>query len=165
MKTRFILLNLSVVCRCLETSSWMMGVTSINITILRPFSAHWCFSSGGDIVESKQDYFLISYWVQQYVCPCFNNQGCHRGVLAGNYAFLSVRSGVWTRPLHCPPHHIPRPWGRLWNRVCLLLLCLIHLSKLIPGQDSSIITLIFIFLSVLLPSCTQLCFLCPCFRC
>lgn len=33
--------------RCLETSSWLMRVTSINTTTLRPFSARWCSSSGG----------------------------------------------------------------------------------------------------------------------
>lgn len=69
---------------------------------------------------------------QAFVFDSFQER--YRGVLAGDYAFLSVRSGMWARSLHCPSHHVSRPWRRLWHWLRLLLLCLFHLLQLIPGQ-------------------------------
>lgn len=64
-------------------------------------------------------------------------QECYWGVLAGDYAFVSVRSGVWARSLHCPSHYVSRSWRRLWHRLRLLLLRLLHLLQLFPGQDKN----------------------------
>lgn len=136
LQTGLILLNLPLFCRCLETSSWMTRVTSINTTTLRLFSARWCFSSGGaGLIKSFNVNFVPLCGCQPCDCLCLNYQECHRRVLAGDYAVVSVRSGVWTRPLHRSPHLVSRPRGRLWHWLCLLLLCLIHLLKLISGQD------------------------------
>lgn len=104
-------------------------------------------------------------WCQLGVCSCLNHQECDRGVLAGDYAFVSVGSGVWTRPLHRPPHHVSGPRGRLRDWLCLLLLRLVHLLQLLPGQGST--TIIFC-----LYICQFFCSLarsfsssCPFFRC
>lgn len=47
---------------------------------------------------------------------------------------------MWAGSLHRPPHHVSGPRGRLWDRFCLLLLCLVHLLQLFPGQDKSKLT-------------------------
>lgn len=41
---------------------------------------------------------------------------------------------MWARSLHRPSHHVSRPRRRLWHRLRLLLLCLLHLLQLFPGQ-------------------------------
>lgn len=114
-----------------------MRATLINTTILRPFSTPSCCSSGG----FDQDYiffcvlWMFLVWCQQQPFMCNPFQECHGGVLAGDYALVFVRSGMWARSLHSPSHHVSRPWRRLWHRLCLLLLCLLHLLQLLPGQN------------------------------
>lgn len=135
----FTLFRLPYICRCLETSSWTTRATLINTTILRPFSTPSCCSSG----RFDQEYialfvlwiFLVSCQQQAFMSNLFQER--HGGVLAGDYALVSVRSGMWARSLHCPSHHVSRPWRRLWHRLCLLLLCLLHLLQLLPGQGEN----------------------------
>lgn len=81
-------------------------------------------------------------------CPCLIRQERHRRVLAGDYALLSVGSGVRARPLHQSPHLVPGPRGRLRHRLCLLLLCLIHLLKLVSGQEQKKMTFVVVYSSV-----------------
>lgn len=66
------------------------------------------------------------------LCVCF--QECHRGVMAGDHVVLSWGTEVWDWR-GCTSVW---PRGRLWFRLCLLLLCLIHLLQLLFGMTRSV---------------------------
>lgn len=101
----------------------IMGISRILIFFIRFFNSKWDHST----------LVLKLCWC---VCLCVCFQERHRGVMAGDHVVLSWGTEVWDR--RCCTSVWTR--GRLWFRLRLLLLCLIHLLQLLFGMTRTNVT-------------------------